>query len=83
MTEAFKSFFFIFFFAAAVQAQDPALDSLEGDLRIHDPVMIKQGRASLLNVAPLYVNKDGWPTAEPTGKYFKMADFQQKAFSGT
>ncbi|MDT0688924.1 arabinan endo-1,5-alpha-L-arabinosidase [Salegentibacter sp. F188] len=42
MTETFKSFFFIFFFAAAVQAQNSALDSLEGDLRVHDPVMIKQ-----------------------------------------
>lgn len=38
--------------------------------------------ASLLNIDPLFVSDDGWPTMENTGKYFKMADFQQKVFSG-
>ncbi|MCM4157246.1 arabinan endo-1,5-alpha-L-arabinosidase [Gramella sp. AN32] len=36
---------------------------------------------SLLNIAPLYITQDGWPTTEPTGKHFKMAAFQQKVFS--
>ena len=38
--------------------------------------------ASLLNIEPLYVAEDGWPTVEKTGELFKMADFQQKSFQG-
>jgi arabinan endo-1,5-alpha-L-arabinosidase len=30
--------------------------------------------ASLLNVKPVYADKDGWPTMEPTGKLFRRKD---------
>jgi arabinan endo-1,5-alpha-L-arabinosidase len=42
-----------------------------------------QGGASLLNIKPLYMDADGWPTIEPTGnKLFKMPDFEKKVFIG-
>lgn len=30
--------------------------------------------ASLLKIQPLFVDKDGWPTLTPTGKYFRRTD---------
>ena len=39
--------------------------------------------ASLLNIRPLYITKDGWPTIEgDKGKPFDTADFQEAVFQG-
>lgn len=35
---------------------------------------------SLLNIQKLYMDDEGWPSFEPTGKLFQMADFQQELF---
>jgi arabinan endo-1,5-alpha-L-arabinosidase len=36
--------------------------------------------ASLLNIKPLYVSEDGWPSFEPTPTLFKMEDFQKEVY---
>ena len=33
-----------------------------------------QNGASLLNIKPVYIDKDGWPTMEPAGKLFKREE---------
>ncbi len=39
--------------------------------------------ASLLNIKPLYIDKDGWPAIDPeNNKIFPMADFEKKVFIG-
>lgn len=37
---------------------------------------------SLLNIKPLYITEDGWPTIEVTKNIFKMDNFQKKYFHG-
>ena len=37
---------------------------------------------SLLNIRPLYLGADGWPTVEPTSTRFQMEAFQQSSFAG-
>jgi arabinan endo-1,5-alpha-L-arabinosidase len=37
---------------------------------------------SLLNIKPLYITKDGWPSMEATDKLFKMDAFEKKVFMG-
>lgn len=37
---------------------------------------------SLLNIKPLYMTADQWPTVEPTNTPFQMVDFQKKVFIG-
>ncbi len=37
---------------------------------------------SLLNIKPLYMGADGWPTLEPTKNKFEMDAFEQKVFAG-
>ena len=41
-----------------------------------------QNGASLLNIKPLYMDDDGWPSILPTKKLFKMARFEKKTFTG-
>ncbi|WP_295654047.1 arabinan endo-1,5-alpha-L-arabinosidase [uncultured Mucilaginibacter sp.] len=42
-----------------------------------------QNGASLLNIKPMYMDADGWPTIEPANnKLFQMADFEKKVFIG-
>jgi arabinan endo-1,5-alpha-L-arabinosidase len=42
-----------------------------------------QSGASLLNIKPLYMDDNGWPTIEPANnKLFKMPDFEKKVFAG-
>jgi arabinan endo-1,5-alpha-L-arabinosidase len=36
----------------------------------------------VLNIKPLYMGADGWPTLEPTKTKFVMDAFEQKAFAG-
>jgi arabinan endo-1,5-alpha-L-arabinosidase len=37
---------------------------------------------SLLNIKPLYITEDKWPSLEPGNKLFKMDKFQRRTFSG-
>jgi arabinan endo-1,5-alpha-L-arabinosidase len=37
---------------------------------------------SLLNIRPMYMDKDGWPSLDPKDKLFKMPEFEKKVFSG-
>ncbi|MEO7576917.1 MAG: arabinan endo-1,5-alpha-L-arabinosidase [Massilia sp.] len=37
---------------------------------------------SLLNIKPLYMGADGWPTLEPTKTLFKMDAFETRVFAG-
>jgi arabinan endo-1,5-alpha-L-arabinosidase len=37
---------------------------------------------SVLNIRPLYMGADGWPTVEPTGTKFQMDAFEQSVFAG-
>jgi arabinan endo-1,5-alpha-L-arabinosidase len=37
---------------------------------------------SLLNIKPLYIDKDGWPSLDPQNKLFKMPAFEKKLFAG-
>ncbi len=37
---------------------------------------------SLLNIKPLYMDKDGWPSLNPKDKLFKMPAFEKKVFAG-
>lgn len=41
-----------------------------------------QNGASLLNIKPMYMDKDGWPTLTPNGQLFKMEAWEQKTFVG-
>jgi len=43
MPRKFFLFFFCFVFALSANAQQDTLNPLKGDIRVHDPVMIKQG----------------------------------------
>jgi arabinan endo-1,5-alpha-L-arabinosidase len=40
------------------------------------------GGQSLLNIRPLYLTADNWPTLTPTKTLFKMDAFEQKVFTG-
>lgn len=37
---------------------------------------------SLLNIRPLFMDKDGWPSLDPKDELFKMAEFEKKVFIG-
>lgn len=37
---------------------------------------------SLLNIKPLYMTSDEWPTLEPTNRLFEMDNFQKQFFHG-
>ncbi len=37
---------------------------------------------SVLNIKPLYMDADGWPTVTPTKTKFQMEPFEQKVFAG-
>jgi arabinan endo-1,5-alpha-L-arabinosidase len=41
-----------------------------------------QNGASLLNIKPMYMDADGWPTLEPTKELFKMPEFEKRVFKG-
>lgn len=41
-----------------------------------------QNGASLLNIKPLYMDNDGWPTLTPTAHLFKMESWEAKTFIG-
>lgn len=38
--------------------------------------------ASLLNIKPLYMDADGWPTLNSADALFRMAEFEKKVFQG-
>jgi len=38
--------------------------------------------ASLLNIKPMYMDKDGWPSLDPKDKLFAMPAFEKKTFIG-
>ncbi len=38
--------------------------------------------AALLNIKPLHIDKDGWPSLDPNDKLFKMPDFEKRIFIG-
>lgn len=38
--------------------------------------------ASLLNIEPLYMTDDGWPTLDPGGEKFQLDETQKKVFTG-
>lgn len=40
------------------------------------------GGTSLLNIRPLYLDKDGWPSLQPSKTLLKMDKFEKKVFSG-
>ena len=40
------------------------------------------GGNSLLNIKPLYMDKDGWPSLDPKDKLFAMPTFEKKTFIG-
>jgi len=37
---------------------------------------------SLLNIKPLYIDKDGWPSLNPKDKLFAMPEFEKRVFAG-
>jgi arabinan endo-1,5-alpha-L-arabinosidase len=37
---------------------------------------------SLLNIRPLYMGADGWPTVTATNQLFRMEEFEKKVFTG-
>jgi len=37
---------------------------------------------SLLNIKPLHMDKDGWPSLNPNDKLFAMPEFEKKTFAG-
>ena len=37
---------------------------------------------SVLNIKPLYMGADGWPTIEPSATKFVMEPFEQASFAG-
>ena len=41
-----------------------------------------QNGASLLNIKPLYMDDNDWPTIEPTKTLFKMPEFEKQVFIG-
>lgn len=41
-----------------------------------------QNGASVLNIKPLYMDAEGWPTIEPTPRLFEMPAFEKRSFIG-
>ena len=41
-----------------------------------------QNGQSLLNIKPLYITDDGWPTLEDNQHLFKMDEFEKRVFIG-